>query len=302
MAQPRPSLTLVLDIDERLDSKNLRLEVDRCYSYVGTTLVRTHAAGTQPATTLAAANAAAKGQASAPPAEDATVPAPVNVVRLLVRMGTRKYLRSSDEGSDALWSEVMERWFFNEFYKVGNNLQIFNRRQREEGNPELSFDWLAVELENGEVCVWLHLDSESGIDPKQSAQLTRFREKLNSGTFAGRVERVIMPDPADYEHQRTAGLAAKAERAAAEEAARTAAQEEARRAQEEARRAADEAFLELPDAEAAEKEEREREEEKLAAKFALKEPDFPLDYHLWRIEYADGDVRVFDSTSGAYSA
>jgi len=41
MAQPRPSLTLILDLDERLDSEDVRLEIDRCYSYVGSTLVRT---------------------------------------------------------------------------------------------------------------------------------------------------------------------------------------------------------------------------------------------------------------------
>ena len=38
MAQPRPSLTLILDLDERLDSEDVRLEIDRCYSYVGSTL------------------------------------------------------------------------------------------------------------------------------------------------------------------------------------------------------------------------------------------------------------------------
>lgn len=44
MAQPRPSLTLILDLDERLDSEDVRLEIDRCYSYVGSTLVRAHPA------------------------------------------------------------------------------------------------------------------------------------------------------------------------------------------------------------------------------------------------------------------
>ncbi len=32
MAQPRPSLTLILDIDERFDSEETRLEVGRCYT------------------------------------------------------------------------------------------------------------------------------------------------------------------------------------------------------------------------------------------------------------------------------
>lgn len=41
MAQPRPSLTLILDIDERLDSEELRLEISRCYAHVGSVRPRT---------------------------------------------------------------------------------------------------------------------------------------------------------------------------------------------------------------------------------------------------------------------
>lgn len=63
MAQPRPSLTLILDLDERLDSEDVRLEIDRCYSYVGSTLVRTH------------------------PACDGE---PQNIMRFLVKLGTRR--------------------------------------------------------------------------------------------------------------------------------------------------------------------------------------------------------------------
>ena len=59
MALPRPSLTLVLDIDERLDSEALRLEIGRCYAHVCQTLVRTH-----PADTAAAASTHAVGSES----------------------------------------------------------------------------------------------------------------------------------------------------------------------------------------------------------------------------------------------
>ena len=34
MAQPRPSLTLIVDVDERIDSEELRLEIGRSYTYV----------------------------------------------------------------------------------------------------------------------------------------------------------------------------------------------------------------------------------------------------------------------------
>ena len=37
-------MTLILDLDERVDCEELRLEIGRSYAYVGSTLVRTHAA------------------------------------------------------------------------------------------------------------------------------------------------------------------------------------------------------------------------------------------------------------------
>lgn len=142
MAQPRPSLTLILDLDERLDSEDVRLEIDRCYSYVGSTLVRTH------------------------PACDGE---PQNIMRFLVKLGTRRYLRAEDEGADELWNDVMERWFYNELYKVSNNMLIYNRRQREVGNPQLVFDWIDVELQNGQLHALLHCDNVSGTDPRPAS-------------------------------------------------------------------------------------------------------------------------------------
>ena len=163
MAQPRPSCTLILDIDERLFSEEVKLEVGRCYSYVCTTLVRTH------------------------PASDGE---PVNTARILAKLGTRKYVHSSDEGADELWSDVMERWLHNEFHKIGNNLVIYNRRQREIGGVELNFDWLEVELENGALTLAWRLDSTSFIDPERSALASQVRALLNGGALGEGVVRV----------------------------------------------------------------------------------------------------------------
>ena len=79
MAKPHPSMALLLDLDERLVDNDLRLEIDRCYSYLGTPVVRTHPAG--------------EG-------------APENTIRMMVRVGAREYLDSTAEGADALWSEI----------------------------------------------------------------------------------------------------------------------------------------------------------------------------------------------------
>ncbi|MFQ9179520.1 MAG: hypothetical protein ACLR3C_06095 [Eggerthella lenta] len=178
MAQPRPSLTLILDLDERLDSEDVRLEIDRCYSYVGSTLVRTH------------------------PACDGE---PQNIMRFLVKLGTRRYLRAEDEGADELWNDVMERWFYNELYKVSNNMLIYNRRQREVGNPQLVFDWIDVELQNGQLHALLHCDNVSGIRPETSELLTQLRAAYTKARWARTSCAPTCPRPLHTRNRRPPG-------------------------------------------------------------------------------------------------
>lgn len=258
MALPRPSLTLVLDIDERLDSEALRLEIGRCYAHVCQTLVRTH-----PADTAAAASAHAVGSESgkapstaetdiatdtaAGPDAQTNASAPCNIARFLVKMGTRRYLDPKDEGANELWNDVIERWIGNELRKVGNNMRIFNRRQREEGRDPLMFDWYELDLQNGQLSVLLRCDSTSAVDPSANATITALREAYGNNALGENVERVRMPAPEEYERQRKIGLAAKARREA-EKAARAQAEAERARAEAEAaEREAEEAFLESPE-------------------------------------------------------
>ena len=157
MAKPHPSMALLLDLDERLVDNDLRLEIDRCYSYLGTPVVRTHPAG--------------EG-------------APENTIRMMVRVGAREYLDSAVEGADALWSDSIEHWLLNQVHAVENQMKIFNRRQREEDRDELTFTWLEVELAGGRLTVRLRLDSSCGIDPADSvwAPTDRRPEGECSGT------------------------------------------------------------------------------------------------------------------------
>lgn len=284
MALPHPSLTLVLDIDERLDSEELRLEIGRCYTHVCLTLVRTHPA--------------CEGE-------------PQNIARFLVKMGTRSYWNSSDEGADELWNGIVERWIGNELYKVGNNMRIFNRRQRDEGREPLDFHWVELDLQNGQIAVLLRCDSTSAVDLEASKMVTMLRDACNEGALGDGVARVLMPSPASYEQQREAGLAAKAQREA-EEAARL--QEEAERAAAEAaaaERIAEEAFLESPALSAHQGDEAGEAPEEADAVgggevvedlYALDEADFALEYRVWQVEYADGSVRIFDSETGSFAA
>ena len=225
MGQPHPTLTLILDIDKRLDSPHVQQEIRRDYAYVGSTLIRTHEAAS----------------------EDAPIE---NTMHLVLKLGRRQYLYSKDEGSDELWNGFLEHWFYNAFFKLGNHMKIYNRRQREIGMPELVFDWVELELQNGKLRVRMHTDSNSDILPDTSTWLTAIRTALNADALGencgAEIEQITLPSPEFYEKQLEEGLKAQEEKRAQEEAQRLA-QEEAEaaaKAQQEAE--AEEAFLESP--------------------------------------------------------
>ena len=76
MSKPHPSMALTLDLDESIVDHELRLEIDRCYSYLGTPVVRTH------------------------PAADGE---PVNTLRMTVRVGAREYAATRGTHCSALF-------------------------------------------------------------------------------------------------------------------------------------------------------------------------------------------------------
>ena len=191
MSKPHPSMALTLDLDEAIVDHELRLEIDRCYSYLGTPVVRTHPAG------------------------DGEL---VNTLRMTVRVGAREYLDSSVEGADALWSDYIEHWLLNQVHAVDNQMKIFNRRQREESKPELVFTWLEIELQGGRLVVRMRLDSTCGIDPEESKWVSRVREALNAGALGKDVVAVTLPSAASYEQQYAAGMEALEARKEAEAA------------------------------------------------------------------------------------
>lgn len=314
MSKPHPSMSLVIDIDERLDGKELRQEIDRCYAYLGLPVVRTHPA--------------AEGE-------------PVNTLRAQVRVGARQYLDSREEGADALWADYVEHWLLNQFHALDNQMKIFNRRQREEGTPELVFTWLEVGLQGGALAVRLRLDSQSGIAPEESRWVSAVRAAWNAGALGDDVEAVQLPSDASYEEQRRAGLAAKAEREAEEARQRAEAEEEARRAAERAEDEAAAAFQESPaaraeaeaaafaeaeandlvvrarieaDLAAAERGETDKTAEEIIAeriaeeahlgediqrKYALPEADFALAFDQWTVIGRDGSRRDLDGAAWA---
>lgn len=274
MAQPRPSCLLILDIDEALNTEETRLEVGRCYTYVGSAVIRTHEAQAEPHCRM----------------------------RLLAKLGNRKYLHSADEGADELWGSVMEQWLHNQFHTVSNNMYIYNRRQREIGGVELAFEALDVELENGALRVSLALDSNCCIPADDASIVTSVRTAFNAGQLGEDVVAVSAPAPESLAQQKAGAEVAKAQREAAA-AAQAAAQAEAQAAAAAAAEAeaADE-FLESPEAADADAraaaEEQQALEAELEEKFGMDEADFVVDYRMWDVEYADGSHATFDSATG----
>ena len=297
MSKPHPSMALTLDLDESIVDHELRLEIDRCYSYLGTPVVRTH------------------------PAADGEL---VNTLRMTVRVGAREYLDSSVEGTDALWSDYIEHWLLNQVHAVDNQMKIFNRRQREEGKPELVFTWLEIELQGGRLVVRMRLDSTCGIDPEESKWVSRVREALNAGALGKDVIAVTLPSAASYEKQYAAGMEALEARKEAEAAERAAEESfmaspvlvaEAAEAALEAEEAADIVVRAriAHDLEEVERGELDKTAEEIVAeriaeeahlgediqkKYALPDADFSLAFDQWTVVYADGSTRDFDSTSG----
>lgn len=173
MAMIRPSLTLVLDLDERLASEDTILEIKRSYAHITTPVIRKHAS-----------------------VDDEVV----NTARLLVSMGAYSYLNSADEGADERWDDVVEPWIGNILHKVGNNMKVFNDRQRELGMPEVIFDRANIELAGGDLVVSIHPDPVCWVDPSLNEKVGLARELFNSGAFEG-AAKVSMPSDESWSSQ-----------------------------------------------------------------------------------------------------
>ena len=302
MALIRPNHTIIFDLDERLATAETKQEINRCYSFIGGVLVRTHAPESD--------------------AEDAPFE---NTVRMIVSVGAQRYLRSSDEGADELWRDVVGPSIGNMLHKVGANMKAFNRRQRKIDLPPLDFGRFVVELQGGEFSVALSTRPTSEIGRDEAAQVELARELLNDGTLEGAV-RVDAPSAAFFNMQRDALLPAWEEEQAAKAAAEAeAAAEEELDEEEQHRKEIAEQLL----ADHERGTDRFFDEEWLAADAERKsyentavapvdtddlppayhepeapEPelfDFDVDYRMWDVTFEDGSVRTFDSETREFA-
>lgn len=307
MALLRPSLTLVLDLDEHVAGEQTILEINRSYAHIGTPVIRTHAAEVA-------------GNATTEDAENAPVR---NTARLIVNMGTYSYLNSDDEGADERWDTIVGPWIGNMLRKIGNNMKVFNDRQRKIGYPEVHFDTLDIELGAGAFTVAVRPQGAGMVDEGVAELVTAARNLRNDGTFAEAV-RVELPCAASWNAQRDAaweawvaehpevleepeadadaaadgidnGIAS-ADEAASDAETADGAPEKTREellAEDVIAKSYENTAVPPTDSEALPRPQREEEEEE--------EPfDFPVDYTLWAVIGADGAVRTYDCAAAAF--
>lgn len=284
----RPEMTLVIDLDERLATRETIDEIKRCYSHIGAPVMRNHHED------------APEGEKEAPVHNYAT---------MMVDLGLRDYLHSEEEDADELWDEIVEPWIYNMIYKIGNNMKTFNDRQRKISLPQVLFDRFDIELGDGEFTVGLRPDAISLMDANLNKQVGLARKLLNDGTIAGAV-RIDAPSEEAYEAQ--------------EKAAREIWDEEHPEEQETVEFTNTEDDPEggkklMPDPEDEEAYQKwlaEDEDSKSYENTAVpptdddslpfpereeepEEPeqfDFDVDYSLWTVTYEDGSSRQFDSS------
>ena len=264
----RPTLILQMNLDESVYSDDVVAEIKRSYSYVAPAVVQSHETG------------------------DA---APENVMRFLVKIH-RPYWRSSEEGADELWNEVMRKWLKNMVYKVSSTMVAYNRQRRLRFESQLVFDWLEVEF--SDVTLSMRLNADCSLEEHGAVELAeRVRALVNDGVLEGEIACVRVPSRASYEAQLAAVEAARAEEAAAEAAAEAEADEEPAEAAE-----AVEAVEAAEGAEEAPAEEAAAEAEEAEPQPEPEPVNFDIDTTVWGIEYADGTVREFDSSKDEFVA
>lgn len=275
----RPSLILRMDLDERLFNDECVSDIKRSYSYVSPSLVQAH----KPV----------DGQR------------PENVMRFMIKLH-RAYWDKSDEAAQQLWEGVMPKWLHNMFSKVSNTITAANNVRAENGQPAFPYHWLELEFgDNALIAVKTGSDSSFPADGVDMVE--RVRDLMNDGALGQDIACVRIPSRASYEAQLVAAEQAQAEAAAAVEQGETADQQDEQAIDVAA--AEGEAVVVADQVADAAEGERAAAVDRVAdaadaaePTFAMPElPAFNVDYGTWGIEYADGTVREFDASTGAFS-
>ncbi|WP_449134574.1 hypothetical protein [Senegalimassilia anaerobia] len=264
----RPSLILRMDLDERLFNDECVSDIKRSYSYVAPSVVQAHKT--------------ADGQR------------PENVMRFMIKLH-RAYWDKSDEAAQQLWQGVVPKWLHNMFSKVSNTITAANNVRAENGQPAFPYHWLELEFgDNALIAVKTGSDSSFPADGVDMVE--RVRDLMNAGALGQDIACVRIPSRASYEAQLAAAEQTQAEAAAVVEQDESAGQEA------EQAESANVSAEQVVDTAGAAAETQADSADAAEPAFAMPElPAFDVNYGTWGIEYADGTVREFDASTGAFS-
>ena len=284
----RPTFFLELDLDSRQAKPETLQELKRCYMHVSAPQMRTHELA------------------------DATDADPLDhILRMDIEFYQRAYLYSKNEDADAHWAEEVAPWLKSMFYKIGNNMKVFNDRQREIRLPEVIFRWVEMNFaEEGDptFTVRIHPDAQSVVENTLVEHVTQARDLLNNGTLASAVK-VEIPASASFMEQRAKAWDAWVEenpdaperlyqplesRDIEDVAEDTRTREEILEADKEAKSYENTA---VPPTDSATLPPINRAE---AEEIDWDDFNFTVDYTLWGVTFADGTVKNFDTTTGAF--
>lgn len=298
-----PSLIEKVSLDAREFNADVAADVKRCLTYVGPVSVVSHEASD--------------------PAEPAC-----NVMRMVVRMG-RPYWGAGEGDADAMWG-VMRTWLDSKQYKLGSAIANFNKTRGESGQQTVSYGRLDVDMKPYVFSLALPQGDEL---PGLSELVGRFRAQLNGGALAGlEIAGVDMPSAESlaaqvqaakeaFEAEPTASQADESDESAAEgtEGASEAGNVEADAGEEKAGEAG--AVADAVASDAAVADEGSALDEGVASSdgseadgevavdsaaatcsAAAVSPTAPtsIDYAIWDVRLASGEVRQFDSVSGVW--
>lgn len=191
-----------------------------------------------------------------------------NVMRLSIRL-MRPYWDPADDGAEELWQASFMPWLTNITRNLSTAMHNFNTVMHPLGSGNVTYTW--ADFDFGPHGIFrVKIDDENRIPADAPTLMDRARRLAAAGTFEEDVALVRMPSTTSEEAQRQAfeaALASYQQECAAWEQARAAAEASTDNA-------------EVPDPGP-----------------APVEPVFTRDYTTWGIEYADGTVKEFDSTS-----
>ncbi len=207
MALYRPNLILILDLDESLASEQTIAEIRRCYSHIGTPIIRKHAQNNDSQnSTCANQNNQGNQDSSAQDASDTCKSAcqgscsTGNIASIIVDTNKKPYLYSKDEDADELWNDVIAKWLENMIHKIGNNMKVFNDRQRKIHLPQIIFERLDIVMGEDELTIGLHTDPVSFVDENLCEQINMARDLINDATLEN-TARIDMPAYEEYQKQ-----------------------------------------------------------------------------------------------------